>query len=231
MFDRPTTTTNRRTILKTTGTIVLAGLATSGQAMAQTDLPVEISQNAEEEYVTITNTGDEEVDLTGYQINFEAGEDSNVNQIRELSGEVLIPAGEDILVPTGINEISGGNIVELVDPYQTEVLNNENPDVVALLDPDENVVASTGETGSSDPGTGSDEDDNASDGGDSDAENESEPGDTGDENETDGSGASDDGSEMNETETKTEMEADEPDKDGDGVAASEDADDDCAKIQ
>lgn len=101
--------------------------------------------------MTITNTGDEEVDLTGYQINFEAGEDSNVNQIRELSGEVLIPAGEDIVVSTGINKISGDNIVELVDPYQTEVLNNENPDVVALLDPDGNVVASTGETGSSDP--------------------------------------------------------------------------------
>lgn len=230
MFDKTIATMNRRTILKTTGTIVLAGFATSGHTIAQTDLPVEISQNAEEEYITITNTGDEEVDLTGYQINFEAGEDSNVNQIRELSGEVLIPAGEDILVPTGSNEISGDNIGELVDPYQTEVLNNENPDVVALLDPDGNVVASTGETGSSDPGTGSGGDDNASDGGESGDENESDLGDTGDEKETDGSGASDDGSEMNEIEMKTAMEADEPDKDGDGVAASED-DDDCVKIQ
>lgn len=227
----------RRTILKVGGTVAIAGLASSGNAIAQTDLPVEIAQHAVDEYVVIRNVGDDEIDLTSYQINFEAGEDSNEDQIRTLAGEVTVAAGEEIIVPTGVNEVSGDNVVELDDPYETERLNNEDPDVVALLDPEGNVVVQSDERIDDDDGV----DDGTDDGDDEeppeDDEDEEPPAD--DQEDTDEDDAEDeepaDDDEDEKADDEDEEPADEKDKkkdgDDDGVAASEDADDDCPKRQ
>lgn len=128
-------------------------LSVIDNGVVQTDLPLEIEQNVEDEYVVIRNVGDEEVDISNYQINFEAGEDSNEDQIRQLPSDVVIGPGEEIIVPTGALKVEGDNVVQLTDPYETERLNNEDPDVVALLDPDDNVVVR------SDGSTGDDDDD------------------------------------------------------------------------
>lgn len=153
---------NRRTVLKAGGVLAFAGLTASSGAIAQTDLNLEIEPNAEDEYVTIRNLGEDDADITGYSINFEAAPDDNVDQIRQLAGDVVIPAGEEIRVATGALEVSGDNVVQLADPYDGEVLNNEDPDVVALLNADGETVVSSGETG------GGDDDDDGGDDGDDD---------------------------------------------------------------
>lgn len=237
-----TTTTNRRTILKTTGSIALAGLITGGHATAQTDLSVEISQNPEEEFVTITNTGDEDLDLTGYRINFDA--EGGNDQTQEIAGDVVIPAGDEITIATG-DQTTVDTDHELTDPYDGYVLNDDGTDVVALLDPEDNVVVSSDETSTDEPdpseddnGAGSDEDDDASenDGDDDNGEDSSaddETTDEADDSESADSAATDDSSSDSDAEEDCpdEMNSeDTTDADNDGVVASEDADDNCAKV-
>lgn len=69
----------------------------------------------------------------------------------------MIAPGEEVRVATGALEVSGDNVVQLTEPYKRPELNNEDPDVVALLDPDDNVVVR------SDGLTGSDDDDDDTD--------------------------------------------------------------------
>lgn len=140
--------TTRRTVLKAglAASAAAVGVSASGIGMAQSEMDLSLDADAEAELVTITNNGDSEVDLTGYQMNFEAGPDSEVNQTRTLAGEVTIGAGESVTVATGAGE-SGD--VSLEEPYEGEVLNNENPDVVALLSPEGDEVATTGDTSGS----------------------------------------------------------------------------------
>ncbi|WP_336344121.1 lamin tail domain-containing protein [Halalkalicoccus ordinarius] len=155
MSDGPRATTNRRTVLKAGGTLALAGLITPAATVAQTDLPIEIEQNAKEEYVVLRNVGDDDVDLTGYSINFEA-EDEDYDQVRQLSGDVTLASGEEVTVATG-DETTDSTDVTLVDPYDGHVLRNDGSDEIALLDPDGNTVVSTAGSGESDPGDGGDE--------------------------------------------------------------------------
>lgn len=155
MSDRPIATTNRRTVLKAGSTLAFAGLITPAATVAQTDLPIEIEQNAEEEYVVLRNVGDDDVDLTGYSINFEA-EDEDYNQVRQLSGDVMLAPGEEVTVATG-DETTVSTDVTLVEPYDGYVLRNDGSDEIALLDPDGNTVVSTAGSGGSDPGDGGDE--------------------------------------------------------------------------
>lgn len=194
------TSYSRRTVLKAGSTIAIAGLLSPGAVVAQTDLPLEIEQTAKDEYVVIRNVGDEEVDITGYQINFEAGEGSNVDQIRELDGEVIIGPGEEILVPTGGLAVLNGDAF-LKDPYETEVLNNEEPDVVALLTPSGETVTTTNEA--------TQEPDDGDDGGNGDEEE-------GDQDSDNGT----DGDEMDEDRGKEE---------DDVAAVDEKKDNDCPK--
>ena len=239
---------NRRTILKITGSIALTGLAAGGHATAQTDLSVEISQNPEEEFVTITNTGDEDLDLTGYRINFDA--EGGNDQIREIAGDVVIPAGDEITIATG-GQTTVDTDHELTDPYDGYVLNDDGTDLVALLDPEGNVVVSSDETSTEEPdsgeddnGVGSDEDDDTSEndgdnGNDSDdntgeeSSTDDETTDEADDSESEDSAATDGGSSDSDAEEDCPDEMtseDTTDADNDGVVASEDADDNCAKV-
>ena len=134
---------SRRTVLKASSILATGGVAATGLGSAQQHSRLEIKQYPVEEYVVITNVDPElEADITGYSINFEA-EDDDYNQIRELAGEVVIAAGESITVPTGAREVEADNIVELADPYDGEVLNNDGSDVVTLLDTNGEIVWST----------------------------------------------------------------------------------------
>ncbi|WP_238532795.1 lamin tail domain-containing protein [Halalkalicoccus jeotgali] len=226
---------NRRTILKTTGAIAVAGLAAGGHATAQTDLPVEISQSPEAEYLTITNTGEEELDLTGYKINFDA--EGGNDQIRELAGDVVLPAGGEVTIATG-DETTIDTDYELADPYNGPVLNNDGTDAIALLDPEENLVAPREEPDAPEQDGDDDETDTGEDGGSDDDADDDESEDSSvdeadeiddgtDDTNSEDAPADDSGSESDGEDECPE----ERDADGDGVVASEDADDDCAKIQ
>ena len=195
---------------------------------------------AEDEYVIIRNVGDEEVDITGFSINFEAGEDSNVDQIRELDGEVVSGPGEEVTVATG-DETTIDADVELVDPYDGFVLNNEDPDVVALLDENQNIVVSS-EGEAQDEGDEEDTDDGDEDDTDPGDDDEEDPGageDPGDDDEEDPGDRGDtdtDDEEMDEDEDEdaaaTDDEKDEKEHEDEGDAETDDADDeddDCPK--
>lgn len=149
-----TNTYNRRTILTRGATFAALGVAGTAPAAAQSDEQIEqlrISVYPEEEFIVIVNTGEEDIDLTGYSINFEA-EDDDYNQIRQLSGEVVISSeGGRIVVSTGAREVDQSDIVELDRPYTGEILRNDGSDVVALLDRDGNEVARSDEEPSEDP--------------------------------------------------------------------------------
>lgn len=174
--------------------------------------------------LVIRNVGDEEVDITGYSINFEAGEDSNVDQIRELAGEVIIGPGEEVTVATG-EETTIDADVELADPYDGFVLNNEDPDVVALLDENQNIVVTTeGEAqDEGDEEDTADDDEDDIDPGDDDEEDpgddDEDPGDCGDaddeemaedEEEEDDAAAADDGDEEEKKDEKDKKDDDCP---------------------
>nr|WP_303650352.1 lamin tail domain-containing protein [Halalkalicoccus sp. NIPERK01] len=156
MSNRPPATTNRRTVLEAGSALALTGLVTPVAAVAQTDLPIEIEQNAEDEYIVLWNLGDDEVDLTGYGLNFDNEESSQRDQVRQLSGNVALAPGDDVTVATS-DETTVDTDVTLADPYDGSVLNNDGTDVVALVDPDGNTVVSTDGSGGSDSGDGEDE--------------------------------------------------------------------------
>lgn len=80
--------------------------------------------------------------MTGYQINFEAGPSSENDQIRTLAGTITVDAGSSLTVAAG-GGASGDATLE--QPYEGNVLNNQNPDTVALLAPDGTTIATTGE--------------------------------------------------------------------------------------
>ncbi|WP_122088277.1 lamin tail domain-containing protein [Halalkalicoccus subterraneus] len=195
----------RRTVLKTGIAVSAAvmGISATSPGIAQSELSLSLDVDAEAETVTIVNNGDSAVDLTGYQMNFEAGGDSEVDQTRTLAGEVIIEAGDSVTVATGAGDEGD---VSLEDPYEGEVLNNENPDVVALLSPEGNVVASTDETGS--PDESGDEEDSSGD-------DEGPTEENGDENESE--------SDDLEGESDSEIEDEDQDNDGDDGTGDSDA--------
>lgn len=211
--EKSESTYNRRTILRTSAALAAVGVAGTAPTGAQSDedLPVSIEMFVEEEYITITNTGDEDLDLTGYSVNFEA-EDDDYNQIRQLSGEVVIAPGDTITVPTGAREVTTGTIVELDDPYTGEVLRNDGSDVIALIDPNGNERARSDD----------EETDDTSDTDDSDESDTTEE--TDDTSDDEGDGDEDDTSDDEETDDSDESDTESGDTDED--APDEDATDD-----
>lgn len=221
----------RRTLLKAglAASAAAVGISTSGVGLAQSEMDLSLSVDAEAELVTITNNGDSEVDLTGYQMNFEAGEDSNEDQIETFAGEVIIGAGESVTVATGAGEEGD---VSLEDPYERPEINNENPDVIALLSPEGDVVVTS--DGSSGSGSGSDEGDDTEET--EDEEEDEESGENGsDEGDEEGDSSEDDepadnAGDEETTDEDASSQEETTDADDDGVPASEDSDDDCAKV-
>lgn len=158
---------SRRSVLAGVG-VSLASVAGFGTAVAQqtgteneTDLPVYIT-NVDERAETfeIVNRGSEAVDLSNYRIDLEY--DQPDNQIRSLGSVPDIPAGGSVTVETGATDASAD--VSLGYSRNDEQINNSDPDTIALLSPDGDLVrtsdeeppAQTGGTGggsSSDGGT------------------------------------------------------------------------------
>lgn len=149
---------SRRSVLKAGVAVSAAtlGVSSAGLGLAQVGNNITIDVNAEDEYVVINNTGDSAVDLTGYGLNFEASNE-DTDQIRRFEGEVSIESGGSIVVPTGVQEVPNAD-VRLQDPYNSPKLNNENPDVVELVAPDETVVATSNGDGGDTGGNGGGDD-------------------------------------------------------------------------
>lgn len=164
-----------------------------------------------------------------------SSEDSTEDQIRRLAGEVLVGPGESIVVEVGVNEISGDNVVQLDEPYDVSRLNNEDPDVVRLLDPDQNVVVASDAAVDGDP-IEDDDDEEAQQEPDeeedqTDEDEEQEPAEDEDETEDEDATTDEDKEPEDDEDEKDEADAKGDDKkDDDGMPASEDVNDDCPKV-
>ena len=134
---------SRRDMLGATGALIV-GAAGAGQVLgAPQDIEIEVFAGSE--YVILHNTGDEDVDLAGYRINFEYG--GEYVQDYEFEDGTVVRANGDLVVVTGADPSEGYSSAPAGDVNagyddDGQVLNDDDPDGVALLDPAGNVVAS-----------------------------------------------------------------------------------------
>ena len=153
--------TNRRQYLASAGTAAAALLGVgASNAIAQNATPENIvitGVNADGEYFTVENRGDDPFDLTGYHLNFEYN--GEVNQIREFGPDTTVPDGQNLTIPANSEFVvaTGAKSVPDADVtfnYEGPVLNNDRSDTYAILTPDESrMVASSGKTPPTDAST------------------------------------------------------------------------------
>ena len=161
--------TTRRNVLGAVATLAAIG-AGATQVIGQDGLPIEITQvKSEEEYVTLENTSMDDVDISGYVVAFEYGNEGT-DQRRTLPDGSVIGGGQSFFVATGAKQVPEADVTF---DYEGEVLNNDDEDVVALLTPDESTViakssgsssADTTTTADGSESSGGDESDDGNDG-------------------------------------------------------------------
>lgn len=160
--------THRRHVLVGTGA-VLFGAASIGTGTGQTNVSIAIVEvNEREDTVVLENTGDEDLDLGGYRMDWEYNDDQD--QTDSFDDDVTIAAGERLVVWTGFQSTEIADVeadVQIAD-HGNGRINDDDPDVIALLSPDGEVVAtSDGEVGGGDNGDdeeGGDGEENGDDG-------------------------------------------------------------------
>ncbi|QLG27375.1 lamin tail domain-containing protein [Halorarum halophilum] len=129
----------KRTFLKGIATTLAVG-ASATTVLGQSNKSIECAEVAvEAEYVVFRNTGDSEVDVSGYEVAFEYGNDGT-NQRRALPKDTTIEAGGELKVASGYKPVDDADVTF---DYDGGVLNDDGNDVVALLDPDGNDVCTT----------------------------------------------------------------------------------------
>jgi septal ring-binding cell division protein DamX len=92
----------------------------------QADAPGEERENLNGEFVTITNTGEEDVDLTDYTVTFGDGQEYTFES-------VTLDAGDSVTVHVGSGDDTDSDVYA---GYEAPVLNNDDPDTVTLIDAD-----------------------------------------------------------------------------------------------
>ncbi|MFC6766042.1 lamin tail domain-containing protein [Natrinema soli] len=131
-------TTNRRNFITGAG-FVIAGTVGFGTVLAdEHEVPIVIAEiNAENETVVLENTGDTDVDLSGYVIDWEHND--NKNQTDSLPEETTVPAGGKLTIASGYTDAES----DVTYDYDNGRINNEDPDVIALLTASEELVATS----------------------------------------------------------------------------------------
>ena len=130
----------RRSVLGAIGAVATIGIGAT-QVIGTDKLSIKIRVNAEDEYITLKNTGDSKADLSNYRIDLEYSDQTTQDQ--SLQDNTVIPAGDSIRVGTGSK--TKGDVDQSLG-YDKAMLNNENPDVVALLNTDGDVVAKSNDS-------------------------------------------------------------------------------------
>lgn len=209
-------TTNRRKFITGAG-FVIAGTVGFGTALADGhEISIVIAEvDAENETVVLENTGDTDVDLSGYVIDWEHNGDKN--QTDSLPEETTVPAGGKLTIASGYTDAEG----DVTYDYGNGRINNEDPDVIALLTPSEKVVATSDDEVTGGEGGNDTDDGNETDNDTDDSEDEA--------NEDDGDNG-DDSDEANESDDGDDSTADNTeDADGSDESTEEDtvADDNC----
>lgn len=166
---------NRRKVLLGTGAAVFgaAGIG-AGQSVLADDhnIPVKIAEvKPTEETVILENTGSETVDLGGYQLDWEHENDED--QTETFEEGVTIEPGQQLSVWSGFQSTRIDAVeadYQIADHDQGRI-NDSDPDVIALLSPEDELVAtSDGYTSGGDNSSG--DDSNSDSNSDTDSEND-----------------------------------------------------------
>lgn len=130
---------NRRKFLIGAGTLAVgvAGIGTTTNVFAaESDVPLLLYPNPEDEYLIVKNTTDSPFSLDGYYVDFEyIGQE---DQRYPIPSRHTIPAGDTIKIATGAMDVPEGAI-DMGEPGNE--MNDSESDVYAILDSDKNVVA------------------------------------------------------------------------------------------
>lgn len=94
--------------------------------------------NPEDEWVVIENIGSSTIDLSGYYMEFELGQE--VSQTSEFPEGTTIEPGETLKVASGASEVGDADISF---DYDGSVINDDRSDTLAILEPDEQTVVVT----------------------------------------------------------------------------------------
>ena len=114
-----------------------------------TALPVRIVEvDAPNERVVLENVGARGVDLTGYRLDFEYGQPAE--QTRTFPPDTAVGPGERLVVETGA-EPPGEPPADVRFAYRAPVINDADPDTVAVLTPDGELVTSLRDRTPGDP--------------------------------------------------------------------------------
>lgn len=125
--------------LITVALVATAGIGIGTTAFAST-APDDLrftQVSGEYEYVVITNFGDTTVDLSGYVMEFEYGQ--QVNQTKVFPDGTTIAPGEELVVASGAEPVPNREVDVRFD-YEGAVINNDGSDTMAILAPDGSVV-------------------------------------------------------------------------------------------
>lgn len=229
----------RRKLLAGIGTATAAlGLGASTTVLADTHAEVlRFSDWAfDDEYVVIENTGDSEINLGGYYIDWD--NDGEYTITNQFDSDVSIEADGTLKIATGWGDVPNADIDYERDSAELE----DEGDVIAILEPDEETVVIQQEIGGNTepPEDGSDdsddtdgddtpdgrEDDNIEDSDDGDLQDDGDADDGMDDDDTDGDGDDGDGADDDGTDGTDEAGDDTDGTDDAGDDTDDDTDDD-----
>ncbi len=133
----------RRTVLAGIGaTLAIGGGAT--QAFGQQDgTPAfeVLNVSATEDTITFYNDSGGSVDLSGWTVDFEYGNDS-VDQTGTIPSGTTVGSGGIIKIASGAVSVDDADVV-VQPPFDERVIKRNRSDVIALLDSNDNEVANT----------------------------------------------------------------------------------------
>ncbi|SIR81614.1 hypothetical protein SAMN05421858_3913 [Haladaptatus litoreus] len=199
--------------------VLLVSVMGFGLVNAQeTDDGLNIKVNAEDEYVTIENTGETSYDLSGLTLSFDDGQTAFA-----FSDNETVAGGDSITVGTG-TETEGET--DYTAEYETHMLNDDDPDTVRLLDGD-TVIASSADETDSDTGD-SDDSEDSNDGDDSDSVDDGEDSDESNDDTDDSDDSDESENDTDELEDTDDTESDETTDDSEDDTGDETDDGDSS---
>jgi hypothetical protein len=135
---------DRRTLLLGIGGLVAGGSAlVSGSSALQTDRTLWFSTvAAEQEYAVLSNSASDPFDLTGYYMELEYGQ--QVSQRRQFPDGTAVPANGSLVIASGAEPVENADVTF---DYERAVINDDNPDRLALIAPDGSTAVVTGGQG------------------------------------------------------------------------------------
>ncbi|WP_266081571.1 lamin tail domain-containing protein [Haladaptatus caseinilyticus] len=145
-------TFSRRRVLSGLGVLAVGGVSATtvlgNREYSDQRKNIQVKEvNAEDEYVVFANTGDSDLDISKFVVEFDYS-NPEYSQARSLPNNTIIRANGTLKVATGAKEVDDADVTF---DYTGEVINNDEQDTVALLttDPIEDEAIAVGSVNNS----------------------------------------------------------------------------------